>query len=553
MKKVEFNIYGGTAVRPTKNKQRITSTFGLALLLLMAMTASGYAQGSIFGTVTNSDLSSPANGDISFVGYLDDTDEEIRIETSDGAGYDAGNWFDDFQNYLTEAPGNAYDYHFYNTANGEGFQLSSLVPSNSFQQEDVALSAVAWPAAPAGLAGVAVSGSSVLVNWNGQPGLTYHLYRRLAASNGSFFRVDNPAGPLGDPGTADSFFVDNSVDGVSSYAYLIIAEDGSGNLSPHSVLAVVNSAAISAPVASSITPVGGTASGGTPVDIYGSGFDPAGVDVLFGATSVSATVISPWHLSATAPAGPVGVSVDITVTNTAAAQSSNILVGAYTYSANAMPTLAAIGAQVAAEGTVLAFSTSATDLDGDTAIMSCSTPPVGAAYIDNGDGTGSFSWSPSYTDAGIYNVTFYATDVIDPAMIDSELVQITISEAGNQLPVMAVVNDTTIAEASILSLVISATDADGEIPSLTAVNMPTNATFVDSLNGSGYFDFSPDFTQAGVYDVIFKAMDTSLALDSIVVQITVTDVNQLPVLAAIGARAGAEATLLSIAVSSCPS
>ena len=29
-------------------------------------------------------------------------------------GYDAGNWFDDFQNYLTEAPGNPYDYHFFN-------------------------------------------------------------------------------------------------------------------------------------------------------------------------------------------------------------------------------------------------------------------------------------------------------------------------------------------------------------------------------------------------------------------------------------------------------
>lgn len=550
MKKVELNIYGGTAVRPTKNKQRITSTLGLALLLLMAMTASGYAQGSIFGTVTNSDLSSPANGDISFVGYLDDTDEEIRIETSDGAGYDAGNWFDDFQNYLTEAPGNAYDYHFHNAVNGEGFQLSSLVPSNSFQQENVVLAPVAWPAAPAGLTGVTLSGSSVLVNWNGQPGLTYHVYRRLAISNGSFFRVDNPAGPLADPGIADSFFVDNTVDGVSSYAYLIIAEDGSGNLSPHSVLTVINSAAINAPVASSITPVGGTASGGTLVDVYGSGFDPAGVDVLFGATPVTATVISPWHVSATAPAGAVGVSVDITITNTASAQSSNILAGAYTYSANAMPTLAAIGAQVGTEGTLLTINTFASDLDGDTAIMSCSTPPGSAIFVDNGNGTGTFSWNPAYTDAGVYNVTFYATDAVDTMLVDSELVQITINEAGNQVPVMALLNDTTIAEASTLSLVISVSDADGEIPSLSAVNLPTNATFVDSLNGTGIFEFSPDFTQAGVYDVIFKGMDAALAVDSIVVQITVTDLNQMPVLAAIGAQAGAEASLLSFLVTS---
>ena len=102
----------------------ITNRLGLAFLLVLALSNSAWAQGSIFGTVTNTNASIPANGDISFVGYLNDADEEIRIESCDGAGYDVGNWFDDFQNYLTEAPGNPYDYHFYNSVNGEGLVLS---------------------------------------------------------------------------------------------------------------------------------------------------------------------------------------------------------------------------------------------------------------------------------------------------------------------------------------------------------------------------------------------------------------------------------------------
>ena len=93
---------------------------GLALALLVITSSSAFAQGSIFGTVQNSDLSTPANGEIGFYGFLDNTDGELRIETSIGAGFDNGNWFDDFQNYLTEAPGNPYDYIFFNTTNGEG-------------------------------------------------------------------------------------------------------------------------------------------------------------------------------------------------------------------------------------------------------------------------------------------------------------------------------------------------------------------------------------------------------------------------------------------------
>lgn len=547
-RKNESLIHGGTAVRLPNRILQISISFGLAGLLVLALSASAFAQGSIFGTVTNADLTTPANGEVSFVGYLDDTDEEIRIESSDGGGYDAGNWFDDFQNYLTEAAGNPYDYHFYNAANGEGFVLSAVIPNNSFQQENVTLALVGWPVAPSGLSGTVLSGSSAMINWTGVPGLTYHVYRRMAVSNGSFFRIDDPTGTLTNPGVADSFFVDLTTDGVSSYTYLIIGEDPGGNLSPHSVGVTVNAAVADAPVLVSVDPTNGTALGGSLVNVYGSGFDLAGATVAFGAASGTATVLTPFHLTVLTPPGAVGATVDVIVTNTASAVVSNTLVGGFVYSANADPILAAIGAQGVVEGAPLQFIATATDLDGNTPVMTTSALPGAATFIDNGDGTGSFDWTPTFVDAGVYNLTFYATDAIVGSSVDSELVVITITEAGNQTPVLAAINDTTITETQTLDLVISASDADGEFPTLSVTNGPLNSTFTDNLNGTADFSFTPDFTQAGDYSLIFKALDGALEVDSIIVLVSVTDVNQLPVLTAIGPIAGTENIQLSLRI-----
>ena len=86
MRKRCVSINGGAAVRTTRKNHGIVSLIGLVFLMVFALSGSAMAQGSIFGTVANSDLSTPANGEMSFYGFLDDTDEEIRIESSAGAG-----------------------------------------------------------------------------------------------------------------------------------------------------------------------------------------------------------------------------------------------------------------------------------------------------------------------------------------------------------------------------------------------------------------------------------------------------------------------------------
>jgi hypothetical protein len=93
----------------------------------------------------------------------------------------------------------------------------------------------------------------------------------------------------------------------------------------------------------------------------------------------------------------------------------------------------------------------------------------------------------------------------------------------NVPPVLGSIGAKTVHEFHTLIFGVHATDADGDPIVLETANMPANSTFYDSGNGSGYFRFTPGYTQAGTYYVTFIARDTVGAADSEVVQITVID------------------------------
>ncbi|PWB68849.1 hypothetical protein C3F09_10930, partial [candidate division GN15 bacterium] len=213
---------------------------------------------------------------------------------------------------------------------------------------------------------------------------------------------------------------------------------------------------------------------------------------------------------------------------------------------NQAPVLAAIGNRSTTEGSNLSFTISASDPDGTTPSFTTSTLPTGATFVDNGNGTGSFSWTPGFTQAGSYPVTFRASD---GALVDTELITITVNDAGNQPPVLATIGARSVTEGVNLTFSISATDPDGTTPSFTTSTLPTGASFVDNLNGTGTFNWTPGFTQSGSYPVTFRATDGGL-LDTEIVTITVIDAgNQPPVLATIGNRSTTEGINLSFTIS----
>lgn len=85
------------------------------------------------------------------------------------------------------------------------------------------------------------------------------------------------------------------------------------------------------------------------------------------------------------------------------------------------PVLSPIGNKTISMNTLLSFTISATDLDGDSVVYSATGLPTGATF---GTTTGTFSWTPVNGTEGIYVVTFAAES---KGLVDSEVVVISTS------------------------------------------------------------------------------------------------------------------------------
>jgi hypothetical protein len=195
---------------------------------------------------------------------------------------------------------------------------------------------------------------------------------------------------------------------------------------------------------------------------------------------------------------------------------------------NKPPVLNPIGSQNINEGVNLTVIATATDPDGTTPSLSASPLPTGASFTDNLNGSGTFSWTPGFNQAGPYDVTFIASD---GKASDTEIVHITVNNV-NRAPVLDAIGPKAVAEAANLNFTVTGSDLDGGTLTFGASPLPTGATFNAS---TGVFDWTPTYDQAGPYDVLFTISDGTLA-DSEMVTITVTNVNRPPVLAAIGAK-----------------
>ena len=180
---------------------------------------------------------------------------------------------------------------------------------------------------------------------------------------------------------------------------------------------------------------------------------------------------------------------------------------------NNSPLLAGIGSQSTAEGTLLTFTASATDPDSDPVTITAAPLPSGATF----DGT-TFSWTPDYdaSASSPYLVTFTASD---GDLTDEEIVEITVTNT-NRAPVLAAIGAQFTAEGTLLTFTASAVDPDTDPVTITAVPLPSGATFDGTT-----FSWTPDYDAAASspYSVTFTASDGDLT-DEEMVEITVTEV-----------------------------
>ncbi len=94
---------------------------------------------------------------------------------------------------------------------------------------------------------------------------------------------------------------------------------------------------------------------------------------------------------------------------------------------NRAPVLNPIGNNVVYIRNLLSFQVSGYDPDADRVSLTATGLPEGASFVDNGDGTGTFSWTPSGSQIGPYQVTF---QISDGNLSDEEVITITVKSGG---------------------------------------------------------------------------------------------------------------------------
>lgn len=120
---------------------------------------------------------------------------------------------------------------------------------------------------------------------------------------------------------------------------------------------------------------------------------------------------------------------------------------------------------------------------------------------------------------GTEAITFIATD--DGGLSDSDAVSFSVN-AYNDPPIISGVTDKTVAENQLLTFTVTASDADGPAPTLSASNLPLGAVF-----SKGSFSWRPEYNQSGTYVVTFKAADATdpsiVTAEDVTVYVTNTD------------------------------
>ncbi len=185
---------------------------------------------------------------------------------------------------------------------------------------------------------------------------------------------------------------------------------------------------------------------------------------------------------------------------------------------NNPPVLTPIGNKAVDENALLSFTISATDPDGDTLSYSSTTLPQGAVLAAD---TGAFSWTPGYSQAGNYPVTFSITDTAGASV--TETITITVNNV-NRPPALTPIGNKTVDENVNLSFTVSATDADSDTLFYSTSLLPSGAAF-DA--GTKTFNWTPTYTQAGNYPITFTVSDTEGNVSESIV-ITVNNVNRPP-------------------------
>ncbi|MBT8166071.1 MAG: cold shock domain-containing protein, partial [Acidimicrobiia bacterium] len=193
---------------------------------------------------------------------------------------------------------------------------------------------------------------------------------------------------------------------------------------------------------------------------------------------------------------------------------------------NQAPTVDPIADQSVAETAPFSLIVSGSDPDLTIPFLNVTGLPAFAGFTDNGDGTATLTGTPGYTDAGAHLVTITATD--DGPLSATETFTLTVTNT-NRAPVVDPIANATVAEADTLTpIIVTASDPDLTIPTLSSVGLPAWAGFIDNEDGTATITGTPGYTNAGAHLITITATDGTLTNDDLF-SLTVTNTNQAPI------------------------
>lgn len=178
----------------------------------------------------------------------------------------------------------------------------------------------------------------------------------------------------------------------------------------------------------------------------------------------------------------------------------------------------AIGNKTVDETKTLTFKINAVDPDGDNVAYSVDDSPL-KQYFDMQ--TLTFTWTPTYEEAGVYQMTFRTTDGDKES---AETITITVNNV-NRPPILHPISNKTVDEDQLLEFTISGEDPDKEDTLVYSAEGPFSDKFDPE---SRKFSWRPGYDQAGTYVITFQVSDGRLSATQ-AVTITVNNVDRAPV------------------------
>ncbi|MBI1766667.1 MAG: tandem-95 repeat protein, partial [Acidobacteria bacterium] len=234
--------------------------------------------------------------------------------------------------------------------------------------------------------------------------------------------------------------------------------------------------------------------------------------------------------------------------------SNEAVIGIIVTSVNDAPTITVPGPQSVITGQPVSFTVTAADVDAnDTLTLTATNTPAGSTFTQTNATTGQFTWTPTEAQAGSFTVTFAVRDNGLPMLSATNTVTIVVSPQTTNITIDAPSQLNATENQQVSFTVSAAGGTQGQPFTLNATaGLPQGAVFpAQTSNGSSIsqtFTWTPDFSQAGTFDITFTA--TRGVTANKVVRIIVANVCRPPVLTVpLGTVNGSEGQPLTFNVS----